>query len=682
MTPGPLPLGYVDEWSRRPGESVTVRAEGAGRAVVSLVRLRGLVGHPMPTAYRSEAIGPAIETELELRDIDRGSRAETPQGPRAEAGQDWEWTLTIQPTLVDRGTMLSWGEGFALVVEEGRLTARLGGASLSLPIGVGTWWAVRCALTADVFELELQPVGPDAWWRWPRRAETRADPLALAGALVIGRGFSGKIEGPSLHFNGTLAARWDFAQDMQRHTIPGDGPQAAALQLVNTPRRAVRGSRWTGQCFDWRQRPDLYAAIHFHDDDLSDCGWPAVGELAIPADDPGGVCAVRIETQSGVHHIPVFVRPRRNPPVLFLASTFSYLAYGNSLWASPVEEEICRDFPREAAAMRRAGLSTYCRHRDGSGIGLVSTRRPLLSATPGLLGEAIGGQVLFNDDLRIIEWLDRTGEPWGVVSDHDLHREGLAALAGARVLVTGAHPEYHSRETLDAIEGFTGQGGRLIYMGGNGFYWRVSTLPDAPHVMELRRAESGIRMWIEPEGEYHHQSDGEPGGLWRRLGRPPNRLVGIGYSAQADDARSSRPYARTPEAADPRAAFLFEGVAPGPIGAASALGAGGGYELDRTDRALGTPAHALVVARTEPFDAREVLPVNEERLTHTRLECTDPIRADLTFFEGPAGGAVLATGSVLFAGALTEHDGAGRLLDNALRRFVDPAPFNLPAEPQ
>jgi N,N-dimethylformamidase len=189
-------------------------------------------------------------------------------------------------------------------------------------------------------------------------------------------------------------------------------------------------------------------------------------------------------------------------------------------------------------------------------------------------------------------------------------------------------------------------------------------------------------MWIEPEGEYHHQSDGEPGGLWRRLGRPPNRLVGVGYSAQGDDARSSRPYARTPEAADPRAAFLFEGVAPGPIGAASALGAGGGYELDRTDRALGTPAHALVVARTEPFDAREVLPVNEERLTHTRLECTDPIRADLTFFEGPAGGAVLATGSVLFAGALTEHDGAGRLLDNALRRFVDPAPFNLPAEPQ
>jgi N,N-dimethylformamidase len=187
-------------------------------------------------------------------------------------------------------------------------------------------------------------------------------------------------------------------------------------------------------------------------------------------------------------------------------------------------------------------------------------------------------------------------------------------------------------------------------------------------------------MWIEPEGEYHHQSDGEMGGLWRRLGRPPNHLVGVGYSAQADNERSSQPYVRTKEAENPRALFLFEGVTADRIGDTTSLGAAGGYEIDRTDQGLGTPGHALVVARTEEFDA-DVLPVNEERLTHTRLDAADPIRADLTFFEGPAGGAVLSSGSVLFAGALEEREGAGRIMDNALKRFVDPEPFRLPQEP-
>lgn len=679
MSGEPLPLGYIDNWSVRPGDNIAFRAEGTSKAKIDLVRLRGLCGHPLPESYRSERIGPTIEANLQPRQIDQGSRAETDQGPSVAPGDIWEWSVTIQPTLVDRGKVIRWGGDFVLALEDGCLKLRFRAAILSLPINVGAWTAVRCAYNGRDVQLEARPVGPDAWC-WPERmAELQVASSEVSGNLVIGSGFSGKVEAPAFRRNGELAARWDFSEAMQQQVVPGQGPHATTLRLINAPRRGVTSSLWAGQSFDWRQRPDLYAAIHFHDDDLSDCGWPTSTELHLPRDAASGVYAVRIEADTGLHHVPLFARPHRNPEVLFLASTFSYLAYGNSLWAPPNEQEIFASYPREAEAMRRAGLSTYCRHRDGSGVGLVSTRRPILNATPGLIGEAIGGQVAFNDDLRIIEWLDRTGEQWGLVSDHDLHHEGVAALAGARVLVTGSHPEYHSRETLDAIAEFTRQGGRLIYMGGNGFYWRVSTLPDAPHVMELRRAENGLRMWIEPEGQYHHQSDGEMGGLWRRLGRPPNRLVGVGYSAQADNERISKPYVRTREAEDPRVSFLFEGVTADRIGGATSLGAAGGYELDRADRGLGTPAHALVVARTEEFGS-EVLPFNEERLTQTRLDATDPLRVDLTFFEGPCGGAVLATGSVLFASALGEQDGAGRMMDNALKRFADPEPFELPLE--
>src|SRR3546814_5319840 len=43
---------------------------------------------------------------------------------------------------------------------------------------------------------------------------------------------------------------------------------------------------------------------------------------------------------------------------------------------------------------------------------------------------------------------------------------------------------------------------------------------------------SGIRAWAAETGEYYHQLDGALGGLWRRNGRPPQRLVGVGFSSQ------------------------------------------------------------------------------------------------------------------------------------------------------
>ena len=70
-----------------------------------------------------------------------------------------------------------------------------------------------------------------------------------------------------------------------------------------------------------------------------------------------------------------------------------------------------------------------------------------------------------------------------------------------------------------------------------------------------------------------------------------------------------------------------------------------------------------------------MLPVNEERLTHTLIDAEQPLRSDITFYETPAGGAVLSFGSVFLATALDEAHGAGRLMHNAVQRFLDPAPF-------
>ena len=88
---------------------------------------------------------------------------------------------------------------------------------------------------------------------------------------------------------------------------------------------------------------------------------------------------------------------------------------------------------------------------------------------------------------------------------------------------------------LDALADWLDAGGRLMYMGGNGFYWRIAYCPDNPAIIEVRRAEDGTRAWIAEPGEYYHAFTGEYGGLWRRIGRPPNQLVGIGFAAQGFD---------------------------------------------------------------------------------------------------------------------------------------------------
>ena len=57
------------------------------------------------------------------------------------------------------------------------------------------------------------------------------------------------------------------------------------------------------------------------------------------------------------------------------------------------------------------------------------------------------------------------------------------------------------------------------------------------------------------------------------------------------------------------------------------------------------------------------------------------VRADMTFFETPGGGAVFSVGSIAWGGSLP-HDGyennVARISENVLRRFLDPRPFAMP----
>ena len=246
--------------------------------------------------------------------------------------------------------------------------------------------------------------------------------------------------------------------------------------------------------------------------------------------------------------------------------------------------------------------------------------------------------------------------------------------------MTGSHPEYHTGAMLDALTQYRDGGGRFMYLGGNGFYWKVARHPELPAAIEIRRAEGGIRAWAAETGEYYNAFDGEYGGLWRRNGRPPQRLAGVGFTAQGNFVGSY--YKVSPEARASRASWILAGVNEERIGDFGLSGHGAaGFELDRADTRLGTPAHAVILAQSEGHkpEAPWVL-VPEEQLTHLMTLSLEPIpkliRADMLFFETPNNGAVFSTGSITYCGSLLSNGGnnnVSRLTRNVLDRFLDPA---------
>jgi N,N-dimethylformamidase len=548
--------------------------------------------------------------------------------------------------------------------------------------------------------------------------------LAEADGTVAAH-FNGKIDSPALldrvlepgELDGallrplpepirrSLVGAWDFSKDIPSVRIVDIGAFGLDGELVNLPARGMKGWNWTGETIRWTDRPEQYGAIHFHEDDLYDAGWQSDFALTIPDGMRSGAYAAHVWCEAPSDggeaiwedYITFFVRPPRGPAgkvgrpkAAFLVPTASYLAYANDhnhLDGEDAEMMMGRLLVYQPTDLylqehRELGYALYDSHADGSGVCYSSRLRPILNLRPkyaSWVGGHGSGLWQFNADTHLIDWLEHEGIEVDFITDEDLEAEGVALLEPYRVILTGTHPEYHSKRMSDAMLAWQGRGGRLMYLGANGWYWRIAWHSRLPGVIEVRRAEDGIRTWAAEPGEYYHSFTGEFGGLWRRNGRPPNVVVGLGFSAQGFDLSSY--YRRQPGSRDPRAAFIFEGVDDEIIGDFGLVGGGAaGLELDRADHALGTPPNLLVLASSENHTDLIMVVVEDVNITRPNLtgSQSELVRADLAFYETPAGGAVFSTGSIAWCGSLS-HNGyannVARITGNVLRRFLDPTPF-------
>lgn len=714
-------VGYTDRMSVRPGEDIKFHVSCAASVVeyaADIVRMISGDTQPGAPGLKAAAVRTGIEGRYPGRQqqIYPGSYVQVDGWTGIDAQQGLSLAVTVYPTLSgDRERCIlsdldsTTCRGFSLLIDAGgQLCFRYGdggalqSATLSTPLPLKRW--CNLAVVADpatnsvALGFRRMRAGLESEDRYWEHFSLSSDGVAKSsrtllmaaghGALRPGDCFDGRIEAPAIAAScvpmedlfavsdravaDRFMALWDFGAGIGTDAVTDLGGGGFEGRLVNLPLRAVRGSRWSGRHFDFADAPEEYAAIHFLSDALADCDWSPDFTLTVPNDLRSGFYAARLSHGDEVEYIPFFVSPERGAPtsrILFLVPTMSYLAYAN--WRLPWENDaselmqgamtVIGDEDAYLIKHPEVGPSLYDEHLDGTSAIYSSWRRPNLNLRP-----THGWGEQYVADLYLTDWLEHLGIEFDVLTDFDVHHDGAAALAGYACVFTGTHPEYQSTQEMDALEAYVSQGGRFMYLGGNGFYWRVAVHPTRDGIIEMRRAEEGSSIGRQDPGEYYLGFTGELGGCWTDLGRPPARLAGVSFVSQGFDY--SAHYTRCPDSYDPRAAFIFEGLGEDPvIGDFGLLGNGAaGLEIDCYNLAGGTPSQTLRLATSEGNHTTTFGPARNDNAV---------VRSDLVYIPIAGGGAVFSVGSMSWAGALSHNhyrNSVSKITENVLRAFSDP----------
>ena len=716
--------GYADRISAKPGDRLALMTSTSAPSIEADV-LRFLDGSPDPPAApaRSEIV-PGLHTEAtgRMQHAPVGSRADLPL-PRGwdAAGEATlrAWLFATTPRDGRRQVVAALGDPaadlpeLAVTLVDGRLAVESRGTRLAMtehPLHLRTWYGITLLVRGRHVAL----VTTSALGRWFTTAHDECVEGELAapmGGTTVLRLAAWRTDGPSETLNGKIAApaisavvapdpgrllrreagmpapvvaAWDLTQDAGSARVDAGGGVPDG-RLVNAPTRAMTGPFWSAQDGAGSLTPN-HDAIHFHTDDVGDLGWAPTMTLDLPADLRSGIYAVRLRAGGEEMHVPFTVsQVATGADVGFLVPTNTYLAYGNHRMfdgmGTPEFFALTADHPAVASDRDRLvlvepqlGRSLYDLHDDGSGVSLVSWRRPVVNLEPAARDFLNAGPRHFAADLYILGWLERRGVQYACLTDEDLHRDGVEALRPYRTLVTGSHPEYWSRQMIEALQQYLLSGGKVMYLGGNGFYWVTSYAPDRASI-EVRRGLAGSRAWNGEPGESVHATTAEPGGLWRTAGICPQSIVGVGMAAQGWGGGVG--YRRLPDSQDARVAPFFDGIGDDEVigNFGHSLCGAAGDEVDRIDYALGTPSHALHLATSETLPDQYQLTVEEVRNNYPAYGGTvcEQVRSDLVWFDLPGGGEVFSVGSVNWAASLGWDAGRNNvdvLTTNVLRTML------------
>jgi N,N-dimethylformamidase len=654
-------VGYTDPWSAPVGARIDLSLS-ADRPVTS-VGIRRLDRDGMPAMHW------AIETLATpvRQDFPQGAWAHIAASELAKLGTVQDLAFEVFLTRNTGRRVLLDAGSFALIIDGNRLGTRE--AAADTPLGTlptRQWLSLRLdwasgrldIASLDSFKpfqlsLDLTLPAPSAFWLCSDAGETLPTLNCRLGRLALG--------------STAGMAAWSFPTLFTRGALASSGVKIN-LAVAGNPTFCVTSSRWDGTVLDPRLGPSHYDAIHFHDSDMAGLDWPPSYSLVIPEGAESGVYAFEITAGDVVERIPFFVTATEpKAPLLFVVPTATYLAYADEYLPPHLYPWIGTD-RGHVFARDNTLRSLYDFHSDASGVSLASTRKPKATIRDDYVYPLCGDPHLLPVDLHFLKFCARSGIALDLVTDFELHAGGAALLQRYKGVVTGSHPEYLSSDMEHAYRGYIAGGGKLAYLGGNGFAAAVAFDAD---VMELRRGptQSG-RTWDGPLSEMTLAIGNEPGGYFRDRGRGEYSLVGVGIALMG--FTRALPFTRTEAGNDPAFAWLFEGVDAKTFGdTGSVLGGAAGYEVDCTNPHLGSPDDIVVLAIAEGFSEDYVGDPGKwfEQGAEGRQAQR---RAEMTFWRHPSGGAVFSASSVAWCGALpgpSADTDVGRITRNLLMHF-------------
>lgn len=236
---------------------------------------------------------------------------------------------------------------------------------------------------------------------------------------------------------------------------------------------------------------------------------------------------------------------------------------------------------------------------------------------------------------RLLGWLEQRGMPYDYYAETQLD-DGTLDLSRYRALVLSVHPEYWTRRMYDRVKHWVfHEGGRLVYLGGNGLNCEV----------EIR----GSQMWVH-NGQITGLDVAGVGAESRFAKRYESEAHLLGVVFTPPGAMTGAPY-RVLE--DQHWVFHRTGLRRGDVFGRASLhrrcpGGASGHETDKMSPSS-PPQTQLLAKGLNPDDGG----------------------AEMVFFDTPRGGGVFSVGSIAWVSSLPVDEQVGLITENVLRHFLE-----------
>jgi N,N-dimethylformamidase len=252
-------------------------------------------------------------------------------------------------------------------------------------------------------------------------------------------------------------------------------------------------------------------------------------------------------------------------------------------------------------------------------------------------------------EMYLLNWLKNNNIKYDIIDDLDFHcNEKL--LQNYKILIIHNHPEYWTKNMMIALNKFRDNGGKILYLGGNGLYWKV-TYDKTSYIMENRKNNS------------IHSQDGLIGGVWKNIGYQlspydtTNDLVGSDYIHLVD--RDIEPFGSPYRILQP-SHWVFSGITDTLVGIKSLNGptnsyydgttGASGFEMDRNIQ--GTHTQYIIAEGENPNNNG----------------------AHMLYFEKNSG-KIFSVGSIVYTGSLSVDENISKITKNVIDYMLLPDVF-------